>query len=172
MTEFSEKGYVVIRNILDTKEYFNYAKENEDKGIIDPQCPGSPSFYKFEKISILQERLKLLIEKISEFSLFVTYNYFRIYKKGTVLKPHTDRPACEISMSLNLGGDDWEIGCFSYDNIPEIVLLKPGDGLVYHGCDLVHWRPGKFKGNELIQIFLHYVRQDGPNAWCKDDILR
>ena len=29
-----------------------------------------------------------------------TYTYARIYKNGSVLKKHTDRPACEISLSV------------------------------------------------------------------------
>ena len=32
------------------------------------------------------------------------------------------------------------------------VDLKPGDMLVYSGCELEHWRE-KFKGKECVQVF-------------------
>ena len=38
-----------------------------------------------------------------------TYSYARIYKKGDILARHKDRYSCEISTTLNLGGDTWPI---------------------------------------------------------------
>ena len=43
------------------------------------------------------------------------------------------------------------------------VNLKKGDMLVYSGCELEHWRE-KFKGNECIQVFLHYNDRKTPGA--------
>ena len=43
------------------------------------------------------------------------------------------------------------------------VDLKPGDMLVYSGCELEHWRD-KFKGKECIQVFLHYNNRKTPGA--------
>ena len=43
------------------------------------------------------------------------------------------------------------------------VDLKPGDMLVYRGCELEHWR-NKFKGKECIQVFLHYNNRKTPGA--------
>tara|TARA_R100000742_G_C4259822_1_gene77633 strand:- start:819 stop:1091 length:273 start_codon:yes stop_codon:yes gene_type:complete len=59
---------------------------------------------------------------------------------------------------MNLGGGDWPIylepsGKEGMKGVK--VNLKPGDMLVYRGCDLQHWRE-KFKGKEYIQVFLHY----------------
>ena len=35
------------------------------------------------------------------------------------------------------------------------VNLKPGDMLIYSGCDLEHWRDA-FPGKDCGQVFLHY----------------
>ena len=35
------------------------------------------------------------------------------------------------------------------------IDLKPGDMLVYRGCDLEHWRE-PFEGDSCTQVFLHY----------------
>ena len=48
------------------------------------------------------------------------------------------------------------------------VDLKPGDMLVYSGCELEHWR-NKFKGKECIQAFLHYNNRKTPGA--KDNMF-
>ena len=48
------------------------------------------------------------------------------------------------------------------------VDLKPGDMLVYSGCELEHWRE-KFKGKECVQVFLHYNNRKTPGA--KDNMF-
>ena len=59
---------------------------------------------------------------------------------------------------MNLGGDSWSIylkpsGEEGKKDIK--VDLKPGDMLIYSGCELEHWR-NKFKKNHCTQVFLHY----------------
>ena len=50
------------------------------------------------------------MEKLTGLKLYPAYTYARIYKKGDdVLKRHKDRFSCEISTTMNLGGDDWPI---------------------------------------------------------------
>ena len=80
-----------------------------------------------------------------------SYTYARIYKKGDELKRHKDRFSCEISTTMNLGGDSWTI--YLEPNIA--INLKQGDMLVYKGTDLEHWRK-PFKGKDCVQVFLHY----------------
>ena len=48
------------------------------------------------------------------------------------------------------------------------VDLKPGDMLVYSGCELEHWRE-KFKGKECVQVFLHYNNRKTPGS--KDNMF-
>ena len=79
---------------------------------------------------------------------------------------------------MNLGGDPWPIYLSPNENVgipdgkkitveSEVkgikVDLKPGDMLVYRGCELEHWR-NKFKGKECIQVFLHYNNRKTPGA--------
>ena len=108
----------------------------------------------------------LFRSKESGLKLTETYSYARIYKKGDELKRHKDRYSCEISTTMNLGGDDWPIflepsGEEGKDGIE--VKLEAGDMLMYHGCDLEHWRK-PFKGKDCGQVFLHYNDSKGKNA--------
>ena len=98
------------------------------------------------------------MEKATGLKLYPAYTYARIYKKGDELKRHKDRFSCEISTTMNLGGDDWPIYLEPSEETGKKGIkidLKPGDMLVYRGCELEHWRE-KFKGKECIQVFLHY----------------
>ena len=120
-----------------------------------------------------------VMAKETGLDLIPTYSYARIYKKGDELKRHKDRPSCEISTTLNLGGDPWPIfidgtGADTvideYKNIHKPnapkgtkVLLEVGDMLVYSGCELEHWRE-PFKGTTCGQVFLHYNHVNGPFA--------
>jgi hypothetical protein len=85
------------------------------------------------------------------------------------LKRHKDRFSCEISTTLNIGGDSWPIyiepnskkgsqtesGYVSEHTKGVKVNLKPGDMLVYKGNILEHWRE-PFMGENCAQVFLHY----------------
>ena len=132
----------------------------------DGQVPNTYSCYSDIAIETLMLKCQPQMEKITGLKLYPAYTYARIYKKGDILKRHKDRFSCEISTTMNLGGDDWPIylepsGKEGMKGIK--VDLKPGDMLVYSGCELEHWRE-KFKGKECVQIFLHYNDKKTPKA--------
>ena len=124
----------------------------------DEQIPETYSHYADVAMETLLEKLKPLMEKESGLKLNETYSYARIYKKGDELKRHKDRYSCEVSTTLNLGGDDWPIylepsGEEGKEGTK--VILNQGDMLVYKGCDVEHWREA-FEGENCGQVFLHY----------------
>ena len=88
-------------------------------------------------------------------------------KKGDVLVRHKDRYSCEVSTTLNLGGDSWPIYLDpTGKHRPSWCknrILNPGDMLIYSGCDLEHWRE-PFEGKDCAQVFLHYNNLKGKNA--------
>jgi len=124
----------------------------------DEQVPNTYSHYADIVMETLLEKILPLMEKNTGLKLNPNYSYARIYKKGDILKRHKDRFSCEISTTLNLGGDPWPIylepsGKEGLKGIK--VDLKPGDMLVYKGNELEHWRE-EFKGENCAQVFLHY----------------
>jgi len=136
----------------------------------DKQVPETYSHYADILMETLLEKVKPIMEEKTQLKLLPTYAYARIYKKDDVLKRHKDRMSCEISTTMNLGGDPWPIylepnknvgipgenGCTFKSTNPGIkVDLEPGDMLVYSGCILEHWRE-KFEGDNCAQVFLHY----------------
>ena len=126
---------------------------NADYGVWnDEQVPETYSHYSDIVMETLLEKLAEPMSKETELELIPTYSYARIYKKGDVLKRHKDRYSCEVSMTMNLGGDAWPI-----------YLEPSGDALIYRGCEVEHWREA-FEGDNCGQVFLHYNDASGENA--------
>jgi len=124
----------------------------------DKQIPNTWSHYADPLMETLLEGLKPLMEEQSGLKLFETYSYVRIYKKGDILKRHKDRFSCEVSTTLNLGGESWPIylePTGKENQKGTKVDLRPGDMLMYRGCELEHWRE-PFTGDNCAQVFLHY----------------
>ena len=115
--------------------------------------------------TLLQE-VKPVMEKHTGLKLSETYSYARIYKKGDVLARHKDRYSCEISTTLNLGGEPWSIYLDPTGRTGQAgieVNLDSGDMLIYSGCELEHWRE-EFKGKDCGQVFLHYNKTNSKTA--------
>ena len=125
----------------------------------DSQIPETYSHYSDIVMETLLQKVKPTMEKETGIELIETYSYARIYKNGDELERHKDRYSCEISSTLNLGGDDWSIYLE-----PDIEInLNQGDMLMYRGCELEHWRE-PFEGKDCAQVFLHYNDASGKDA--------
>jgi len=145
----------------------------------DTQIPNTYSCYADFVMETMLMKVLPIMQQETGLNLVPTYSYARVYKKGDTLHRHKDRPSCEISTTINLGGEPWPIfidgtGANNVLNerqnlvkpgAPEgtKVLLEVGDMLVYSGCELEHWRE-PFEGNICGQVFLHYNHVNGPFA--------
>ena len=145
----------------------------------DQQVPGCYTKYADWVMETLLMFMIPVMKAKTGLELIPTYTYTRLYEKGNILKRHKDRPSCEVSTTLHLGGDEWPIFLDpsgqnfvvdEYKNIHKAgapkgvrVDLKVGDMLIYSGCDLEHWRE-PFQGNVCSQVFLHYNHANGPFA--------
>lgn len=138
----------------------------------DGQVPNAKTILAHEYMfETLHELYWDVLEEIVGEELLPTYAYARLYSNGDILEKHTDRPACEVSVTIQLGRShhySWPIymGGMRFD-------MAEGDGVVYKGCDIEHWRDkcegpdGYYSG----QVFLHYVRKNGLHASEAGDSL-
>ena len=187
MLNFKKNKYDVLKNVLRDDychlfaEYFRNKAQtyetmlkhtfisefhNEFGTKFDRQVLGAYSCYGDIMMEMLLVNMHALMEKNTGLRLQPNYSYARIYKTGHVLERHKDRLSCEISTTLNLGGDLWPIylepsGREGMNGLK--VDLNPGDMLIYRGMDLEHWRE-PFQGSECVQVFLHYNDVNNPNA--------
>ena len=99
-----------------------------------------------------------IVEKETNLKLIPTYCYTRKYFQGSILHSHTDRPACEISLSYCISGHDWEM-----DMGNNIIITKKGNGVIYKGCKVLHGRSKPSPG-EVIQVFNHWIISDSKRS--------
>jgi hypothetical protein len=173
---FATQKFVVWRSLVDDPQrslLYKYACMRAASGTMDlqdGQMPGTPSAGSDIMMDGLLTDLLPIIESASGLDLFPTYSYFRVYRRGDLLRKHTDRPACEISISLCLGyraDSPWPIWIEGPAGVSR-VELEPGDALLYRGIECPHWRDA-CEGENVAQVFLHYVDRHGPHADWKYD---
>jgi|TARA_R100000084_G_scaffold96050_1_gene49912 hypothetical protein len=113
-----------------------------------------------------------IMERETNLKLKPIYSYNRIYLGGAELKKHVDRPACEISASITLKyfykdeNYKWPL-CMG--DTP--IVIESGDGVIYKGCEIEHWRPFFNQPKEYWhhQLFIHYVDLKGPYKNIKEE---
>lgn len=166
---FNSKGALHLKNLISKDVCYHLTHLLSLKGSYgyggDPQVPNSKSAGAGEYAGeVVLESVWPIIEEAVGEELFPTYSYSRLYGNGDELKKHSDRPSCEISVTIQLGRSHhyaWPIymGGHRFD-------LAEGDGVIYKGCDVLHWRDpcdgpeGYYSG----QVFCHFVRANGPYA--------
>jgi len=167
LANFCFNYFLLKRDAVDYMYEHNIHSESPLLGTRkDQQVPGVYSHYGDFVMETLLVKVLPIMMKETGLDLVPTYSYARVYEKGSILHRHKDRPSCEISTTLNLGGDPWPIfidKSGGENNKGEEVNLKPGDMLVYSGCELEHWRD-EFQGNICGQVFLHYNHKNGQFA--------
>jgi hypothetical protein len=164
-----DRGYLCIRGLLDqsvTELLFQYMLLKHQAGAMDapdelvqtaPRVYGDP----------LTETLLLMgqsnVEQIVGAPVWPSYSYARIHGNGASMPIHQDREASEIGVTIYAGGDVlWPLW-FRTSAGDVAITLSPGDGIVYYGQKIPHWRE-PFAGSLSVQCMLFYVRQDGPCA--------
>ena len=193
--ELAEIGYRYLQISAEADDWMLQKGTTHEKNPLignfkDPQVPNSYAKYADRFMETLLVKTIDVMQKKTGLRLVPTYSYTRLYRTGNILNRHKDRPSCEISTTLNLGGDEWPIfidptGADNvideYKNIHKPnapkgvkIVLKPGDMIIYSGCELEHWRE-PFEGKLCGQVFLHYNHADGrfakTNLYDKRPIL-
>jgi len=213
--QFDKDGYLVVKNLWDPEELFrpvpeirgqiNYWGKREEQFNYTPtegQVEGSLAVYTHPQYRTIHSGIRLKLEKLIGRKLSNTYYYDRFYFAGQGLAIHADRPACEISVSVNISTnleECWPLWIKTPDTYNEdksevleygenrSVCLNPGDGMIYKGCERPHWREplvSRHTGDYFIrklgstddtyyhQVFFHYVLTDGQRAQCANDMAR
>lgn len=135
----------------------------------DPQVKdANVSVYNNTAFDTVTELVWPYMESIVGEPLIPTYTFARLYSNGNVLKKHTDKPECEISVTIQLGKSHkykWPIYVGN-----TVYELNEGDGVLYHG-DVPHERracegpEGYYTG----QVFCHFVKARGSYSHLAGD---
>jgi hypothetical protein len=119
--------------------------------------------------------LELLCERVPDISHFIgekvlpTFSDANLFTKGTVLKPWTERDACEVCVIVKLDGDaKWPLFIKKPNGEKTSLVLKPGDAMLYLANETEQWREA-YTGNEYVQVTLNYVKSRGNNRYAYFD---
>lgn len=211
--EFEKNGYLVIKNLWDAKDLYcevpgirgqvNYfgRLDKFQHNPVEMQVEGSLARYYYPPYKYAHSQIRRKLEKIIGNKLSNTYYYDRFYFPGQELTKHADRDACEISVTIHISTNlkkPWPIWIKTPDTYDDLktkanilnkgenrsVVLSPGDGMVYKGCERPHWRDpmpteyertwyGRRKEKDGLyyhQVFFHYVLADGYRAYFAGDM--
>lgn len=119
------------------------------------------------------------VAQIARCELMPSYAYFRIYQQGDVCRVHSDREACEHSMSLmvELGEDKpWALSVerrrldrpvasvepdFGDEEFASLPMIA-GDAVMYRGVNHRHGRLEPNPNSWSAHLFMHWVDANGP----------
>lgn len=190
--EFDRDGYLVIKDLAPSLELqrpvphhrgqINYWGRKPDQFTYCPeerQVQGSLSTYKHPQYRDHHIAVRQRLESAIGRKLYTTYYFDRFYWASQELDRHTDRDACEISVTVHIGTsleEPWPVWIQTPSGEERSVILQPGDGMIYKGCERPHWR-NAMPGNQqpgledwYHQVFFHYVLQDGIRAHHAGDV--
>lgn len=190
---YKEDGYALVRELIpkDVASAF-MASIKQDMGPVaiplskvaqHPAVLKRPAFevygHMYKPLNFFLWGLTPTISRITGRDLLPTYDYFRIYRQGDVCRVHSDRPACEHSVSLTLGYSDgipWplEVARYRVDSLHPLqedfgskdhasVPMEVGDAVLYQGVNYAHGRTMQNPNAWSAHLFLHYVDRDGPH---------
>jgi hypothetical protein len=179
MTEFKTNGYVLVKGFFDSQAVGTISRYLENSLKRYPENNQASSgdtnsriaWYADPLIEVVLKNALPDVETATGLELDPTYSFTRVYLKGDELKPHVDRPSCEISVTCHIAtkGKPWPIYMKAPGKEPVMHYLEPGDACVYKGCEVMHWREKAVDTDINVQVMLHYVDKNGPNAMYKLD---
>ena len=172
------KGYQKINNILPV-DFCNKTAQQFTDEIIKTQ----PMVYNWNRGWVwkwynpdpmlkMYKQVKSKIETVVGEKLLPTYCFITGYTNNSYMASHKDRQSCEISVSINLASTiDWGLYITDLQGSTTKVITKVGDGVIYLGPQVEHWRNLLItdKPEFYIQTFLHYVKANGEYADLEND---
>jgi len=170
--EFREKGYVAIANLIHPfnlaalRRYYRHAVRRKSIPLGDEQCPLRYGVHNEKVARFFHHQIAKPLAAIVGEAIKPSYVYSASYLSGAELKKHIDRQQCEFSVTLCLDfspepkmATSWPILLDTVAGTVEVYQAL-GDGLVYRGTRLPHYRDVLAEGHMSTSIFFHYVPAD------------
>ncbi len=169
---FREKGYVPLRSLIHpfhVASLRRYYRSQLRRGAFRLGDANNPLRYVAHDESVARffhHQLTSTVSVVAGQPVKPSYVYFASYLSGAELTKHTDRPQCEFSVTLCLDFSpepacetSWPIRLDTPQGTVAVYQAL-GDGLVYRGTRVPHYRSALPAGRSSTSIFFHYVAAD------------
>ena len=169
---FREAGYVPLRrlihpfNLAALRRYYRHAIRRGAIRLGDEQSSRRYAAHNESVARFFHHQIANAVSAIAGEAVKPSYVYFGSYMSGAELKKHTDRQQCEFSVTLCLDfspepdlATSWPIRLDTLEGTVKVYQAL-GDGLVYRGTKVPHYRHVLAEGYTSTSIFFHYVPAD------------
>ena len=173
--EFQAQGYTIVRDLIyplplaAMRRYYRALIASGSLALGESQVDRRYSLHSEPLARFYHQQLAKLVTRIAGEPVKPSYVYFAAYQPGAVLSPHLDRPQCQFSLSFLVDYtpeptdvSDWPLFLKKVDapESPTAVYLGVGDGVVYKGCELLHYRDALPENHFSTSLFFHFVPKD------------
>ncbi|MBS0471034.1 MAG: hypothetical protein JSR60_08190 [Proteobacteria bacterium] len=123
----------------------------------------------------LQRLLQPLVAAIVGVSIGPSYTLACRYGVGAVLPMHTDRAACQYTLSLQLGdapngaAAPWPFHIVEKSGAVRDILLRRGAGVLFLGRERAHGRPALLPEMVGGTLLLHYIDAEADRGSDQSD---
>jgi hypothetical protein len=145
------------------RRYYRYHTRVGSFVLGDDQTGGRYVAYDDPLTQYVHAQLARTVSDLARRVVVPSYNYLSFYQGGAVLEPHTDREACEYTLSLCIDATPdpvthgaWPLNVMTEQG-PASFALGVGDGLLFRGRTLTHWRDRLAEGYTHSSILFHFV---------------
>lgn len=167
------RGYLPLSGLLHPfhlgalRRYYRYHVRMGTFVLGDAQTPRRYAAHEEPVARYFHRQLTTVVSDIARSVLLPSYNYLALYQGGAALDPHTDREACEYTVSVALDATPepdsqtpWPLQLMTSDG-PLSVWQNLGDGLLFRGRHLLHWRDRLADGHTSSSMLLHFIDANG-----------
>lgn len=174
--QFRGKGYAPLANLIHPfhvaalRRYYRHAIRRGHIRLGDNQSARRYVAHNESVACFFHHQIAKTVSAIVGEAIKPSYVYLASYLSGAELKKHTDRAQCEFSVTLCLDfspepdvATSWPI-CLDAAGGTVKVFQALGDGLVYRGTTVPHYRGVLGERHTSTSIFFHYVAENfsGP----------
>lgn len=173
---FQRNGYVSLEGLLHPfhvaalRRYYRDLIAAGGLNLGDSQCADRYGCHNETVARFFHYQLTAAIGEVAGEPVQPSYVFLASYVNQAELEKHTDREQCEFSVSFCLDFQPepadvspWPL--YLETKLGEVAVhQRIGDGLLYRGRTLPHYRTRLPRGCTSTSIFFHYVRRDfaGP----------
>lgn len=163
------QGYVPLTGLIPPfhigalRRYYRFHTRMGTFALGDDQSPGRYVAYDEPLTRFVHAQLARTISDVARRVVVPSYNYLAFYQGGATLDPHTDREACEYTLSLSIDATPdphthgaWPIHLMTAAG-PVSFTHDVGDALLFRGRELTHWRDQLPEGYTSSSILFHFV---------------
>lgn len=168
LPHITQKGFEVVPTPVEVHKRLRVAylmglpHTRQEEGDVNYLPSGDPDFIDIGNLAYeMAAELKGIHEEWSQRELEVVAAYgLRIYRRGQVLRWHTDRPDTHVISSIvhieHVSDEPWPLHIEDHDGVEHEVCLEPGQMLLYESATCPHARPTPFAGDHYGSLFVHF----------------